>query len=293
MRILLFILFSICAIFANGDNEIIPEDYSIICRALHLQNNCLDNVKIFYAKNYNEMLYLAGGNVPEWGAGLALPEKSIVIILRQGSLDEQRKVLLHELTHIALHRKLEQSDADYIPIPRWFDEGVAQRLSGGFAIHRQSQLAWAVLWRNIFPLEMLERVNNFNSPHAKVAYAEAHDAVIFLEEYCSLGELCDSIVGVDDFGIGFQNAAGISLYEFYEKWQKHLLRSYVLFAILGDSRFLWMFIVLLFLFLGVFKMIRHRIQMGKLHKLAELEHWRNPEDFYQDYGEHHDVDNEL
>ena len=239
------------------------------------------------------MLYLAGGNVPEWGAGLALPEKGVVIILRQGSLDEQRKVLLHELTHIALHRKLERSDADYIAIPRWFDEGVAQRLSGGFGIHRQSQLAWAVLWRNIFPLEMLERVNNFNSPQAKVAYAEAQDAVIFLEKYCNLGELCDSIVGADDFVIGFKNAAGISLYEFYEEWQKHLLRSYVLFAILGDSRFLWMFIVLLFLFLGLLKMIRHRIRMWKLHKLAENEHWHNPEDFYQDYGEYHDIDNEL
>ena len=287
MRQFIIISLLIGIVFPKSEiGKDIPQEFFQICEELHLQKNCLEGVKIFFAKDIDEMTYLAGGGVPEWGAGIAIPEKDVVIILRVGSIDEQRKVLLHELTHIALHRKLRsRKDNKNIHIPRWFDEGVAQ-LHYGFNIHRQSQLAWAVLWRNIFPLEALERVNGFVSPHAKVAYAEAHDAALYIENYCTIGALCDSIASAGDFNEGFLKATGISIYEFYDEWKKHLVRSYILFVLLGDSRFLWVLIVLLFLLLGIMKIIRQRLQMAKLHRQAEIEGWQDPEHFFQGYDDH-------
>ena len=248
-------------------------EFSRICSTLNLPADALDSVKIEYAKNYTELLELSDGMIPEWGVGVALPEKRTIIILYRGESERVQRILYHEMTHIALHIKLDGQN-----IPRWFDEGVAQYLSGGFEISRQGQLAWAVLWRNIIPLQALEQVNTFNSPKAELAYAEAHDAILYLMEFSELGALCDSIAAADDFATGFHNGSGMTVYEFYREWLRHLARSYVPFVVLGDQRFLWTFIVAFFIIFGTLKFIRQRKKMAKLHKLADEENWQEPID---------------
>lgn len=280
MRILLFIILVVCPAICENDDFVRSVDDSVICSTLHLARDCLGNVKVLFADNYDEMRRLSGGVVPEWGAGVALPKYGVVIILRKGDLSRQQDVLMHELTHIALHRKI-GGDANDIPVPRWFDEGVAQKLSGGLEVNRQAQIAWAVLWRNIISLQSLEQVNEFNSARAHLAYAEAHDAVLFIENFCSIGRLCDSIAFYKDFESGFRAATGISIYEFYERWHKHLVRSYLPFVILGDQRFLWAFAAIAFIAFGFIRLIQLRRRMAKLRKIAQQEQWGEPKDYFE------------
>ncbi len=279
MRIFISIAFLFATVFPQS-SFFKRSDFGEICLSVGLPKTCLDDVRIVFADDKDELHRLSGGAIPEWGAGFAVPGDNAVVILKSGDVERLRAVLVHELTHIALHKKLSPRSGAQIGIPRWFDEGVAQRLSGGLLVSRQSRIAWAVLWRNVIPLQALERVNEFNSPGAKLAYAEAHDAVLFLERLCPIRRICDSVSAAEGFQEGFRRATGMTIYEFYERWHKHLLSAYLPFVILGDQRFLWTFVVLVFVLFGMFRFIRQRRELAKLHRLADEERWEKPDDLY-------------
>jgi len=74
---------------------------------------------------------VTGGRVPEWRAGVAIPDLDVLVIpLGEGRSiadRESRRVLRHEWAHLGLHQSLEG-----LRVPRWFDEGYAQWASGGW-----------------------------------------------------------------------------------------------------------------------------------------------------------------
>ena len=265
------IIILVSFIFAQNDGLLKSNECERICLTLHLHENSLSDIRIIYARSFDELYSLSDGRIPEWGVGVAIPDRNTIIILKGADPVKVQRIFNHELTHIILHKKL-----DGIGIPRWFDEGVAQYLSTGLDISAQAKIAWAVLWRKIYSLRALEQMNTFNSPNAELAYAEAHDAIIYLNDFCKIGDLCDSIVKTDDFAKGFQKGCGMTVFEFYRKWIKHLGRRYLPFVILGDQRFLWTFAVVLFVAFGMLKFIRQRKYMAKLRKEADEQGWQEP-----------------
>ncbi len=250
-------------------------DKAKICAILNMNSHCLDFVEINVVKNYEELNRQTSHHIPEWGVGVAIPEKNRILITESGDAEKIHKILHHELTHIALHRKLRG-----IPIPRWFDEGIANYLAGGFEISQQAQIAWAVLWRKVISLSALEQVYTFNSADAELAYAESHDAILFLAEYSPIGSICDSIAHYGEFEKGFQTAVRMNIYQFYREWEKHLGRKYLPFVILGDSRFLWTFIVIFLLVFGMVKFIKQRTHFARLRQQADEQGWNEPPEHY-------------
>ncbi|MCU0626881.1 MAG: hypothetical protein MUF21_10430, partial [Gemmatimonadaceae bacterium] len=68
-----------------------------------------------------------GPGVPEWGAAVAIPSQSRVVVQGRAAgstAGDPRVMLRHELAHLALHEALGE-----LP-PRWFDEGYAQYAAG-------------------------------------------------------------------------------------------------------------------------------------------------------------------
>ncbi len=245
-----------------------------ICPQVGLPPGCLEGVRIEYVSSRGELVRRIPG-VPEWGVGAALPERNLVFIVRGGSPDKIERIIRHELAHIALRRKVGD-----IYIPRWFNEGVAEKIAGGMTFGEQVRLGWAVLFRGIIPLGKLEQVNTFDSEHAGLAYAEAADAVEFLQNFCPLAQLCDSIAKHRDFAEGFRAACGMSVYRFYRRWLAHLREKYFVFVVLGDTRFLWSLVGVFLLTAGMWSFIRQRRKMAELHRRAEEEGWSEPpEDF--------------
>ena len=63
---------------------------------------------------------LSGGALPDWGAGVAIPYRRLIVIksplITPGdkSLGE---LVAHEITHVSLARSL-----NFQPVPRWLDE---------------------------------------------------------------------------------------------------------------------------------------------------------------------------
>ncbi len=87
-------------------------------------------VTLQFADTPEEFSALAGGRVPEWSAGLAIPAESRIVIPLfrapgRSRRDATSRVLRHEWAHLGLHQYLEP-----LRIPRWFSEGYAQWASG-------------------------------------------------------------------------------------------------------------------------------------------------------------------
>ena len=78
-----------------------------------------------------EFVRLTGGSAPDWGAGVAIPAQSAIVVpaytSARGSGWNDARVLRHEWAHIGLHQHLEG-----LRVPRWFSEGYAQWASGGW-----------------------------------------------------------------------------------------------------------------------------------------------------------------
>ncbi|MCS6799359.1 MAG: hypothetical protein NZ898_12685, partial [Myxococcota bacterium] len=93
---------------------------------------------------------------PPYAIGVAYPRHSLVLVSltapRSGRVGEATSVLVHELSHVALHRA-----SGGAPLPRWFVEGVAIHQAGEASLSRTRLLWGATVAGRLLPLEELER----------------------------------------------------------------------------------------------------------------------------------------
>ena len=113
--------------------------------------------------------------------GFAIPKKDIVVIdyPRTGSPNNFQNILKHELCHLLLHEHIRN-----VPIPRWFDEGLAQWAGNGVMdiIHdqRDALLPKAAFSNRLIPLGALNK--SFpESPNAiRLAYEESRSFIGYI-----------------------------------------------------------------------------------------------------------------
>jgi len=124
---------------------------------------------------------LTGGQVPSWGAGVAIPDEGIAVIpLNDGplsSLAARDRTALHEWAHLGLH--------DYLGglrIPRWFDEGYAQWASDGWNVEEAWRLRVALARGSTPPLDSLALTWPVDRVGADLAYLLSASAVQYLVE---------------------------------------------------------------------------------------------------------------
>lgn len=275
---LLFLIYLLSPLLAQTEEDI----YNLyqlegpsMCIKLGLTDTCWKNINVKIVDNFSHLshpYYL----IPDWGAGVAIPSENLIILLRHNETEGIPVVALHELAHILVHRKLSG-----IAIPRWFDEGIAQTLSERWGTQKSVTLAWAVLWRNVIPIEELEHINSMVWIKAELAYAESYNAVLFLtnELKADISEILDSVVATGNFSDGFNKVTGMTTKEFYHRWSKRLFKWYLPFVLIGDQRLPWTLLTLIFLILGFAKIIRYKIRMKKIHE-QEIEEHKINEDFY-------------
>ncbi len=95
-------------------------------------------IDIVLAPSESALRATTGEQIPEWGAGVAVPDRGLIVLpawasVQRGGPLHYATVLRHELAHIALHRALAPAR-----VPRWFDEGYASWAAG--------QLDWNHAW---------------------------------------------------------------------------------------------------------------------------------------------------
>ncbi|MEM7151822.1 MAG: hypothetical protein AAF799_03225 [Myxococcota bacterium] len=139
-----------------------------------------DTLKVIFVDHAGQVAQATG--MPHWAAGVANGRRGEILIARHGpdgSPTNLEELLRHEMAHVALHRATNGA-----PLPRWFNEGMAESFEGTLSLQRTQTLASAVFGPGVPDLEHLEE--NFqgaDGPEAAVAYAAARDLVDFMRSY--------------------------------------------------------------------------------------------------------------
>jgi Peptidase MA superfamily len=166
--------------------------------------------------------------------GFAIPKKDLVVIdyPRTGNPMNFRNILRHELSHLLLHKHIRN-----VPIPRWFDEGVAQWAGNGVMdiLHdqRDALLPKAAFSDRLIPLGALNK--GFpGSPNAlRLAYEESRSVIDYIISTHGVSGLLEiSALMKEDIPLreAFSMAFGKPLYKIEKEWQASLKQNIAWFA---------------------------------------------------------------
>lgn len=142
------------------------------------------------ALNPEQMQQLApeGRKLPSYASGVAYPAEGLILMSfsapRSFERPNMRKLLVHELTHVALHRAVASSSDGAEDaarrVPRWLSEGVAVHEAGENTIDRIRVLWEGTLAGRLVPIARLDQ--SFSAQHGTVdlAYAQSADLVSYI-----------------------------------------------------------------------------------------------------------------
>lgn len=135
---------------------------------------------VYLAPDETTFRSLTGG-VPDWGAGVAIPDQRALVVpayaSRRSAPGAANAVLRHEWAHLGLHEYLEG-----LQIPRWFDEGYALWAEGGFDASEAWRLRILLALDRTPPLDSLTLMWPRDQASAEAAYLLSGSAISYLVE---------------------------------------------------------------------------------------------------------------
>jgi hypothetical protein len=193
-------------------------------------------VSVYLASSDAEFARVAGSSIPDWGAGVALIEKNVIIIkspkfIRVGK--SFRELLGHELTHIMLYRAAGEKW-----LPRWIHEGLAMKISGEWNIGQDILVARAAWTGSLVQLQRLEGLSIFNGARANLAYTESYLAVSSLvsgKDRYVLADLLSLYRNTGDFQSSFKTVVGEDYSQWISDWYDMTSTRYCSFSIRKSS----------------------------------------------------------
>ena len=135
-------------------------------------------IRLGYDRAEMEALSLPGGPPPSWATALAYPDENVVLVEAHSLVAaDGRTTLRHELVHAALGRLGRGW-------PRWFQEGLAQQLTGerAYSLTQYATLARAVSQGRIYKLDNLTHGFPEMPSNVEIAYAESAAFVSYLQD---------------------------------------------------------------------------------------------------------------
>ncbi|MEZ5358424.1 MAG: peptidase MA family metallohydrolase [Candidatus Zixiibacteriota bacterium] len=239
-----------------------------------------DSLDVYIVNSKEQFDSLAGPYIPDWGAAVAIAHKNRIVIKSPRILPGDKslgELAAHEYTHIALARKV-----GYRPIPRWFNEGMAQYLSAEWDWQDNVAMGTAILLGYTLDLSEMELLNSFTSGRAETAYAESYLAFrYFLENYGDSGVriFLESCRRKNTFNQGMILATGAGYGTFEREFKIYLNGRYNLLAVIFNSNIIWLILALIIIIGFILTRIRRKSRMQELDEYDSL----HSTDF--DYGE--------
>lgn len=153
-------------------------------------------------------------------------------------------LLAHELAHVILQ-------GDYPLIdgwPRWFQEGLAMRESGGEGLRRGAILSIALLRHRILPLDELWGSFPENEAGSRLAYAQSFSVVSFLHRRYGEARFRSFLESLrtTNFEEAFVRTYGTGLGVMEKEWRRNVQRRYNWIPLLTGGTAFWMLIVTIF-----------------------------------------------
>ncbi|MCK4352427.1 hypothetical protein KAW65_03355 [candidate division WOR-3 bacterium] len=202
-------------------------------------------------------------NFPDWGIGCAYPSKRTIILKSPRIVKyplNLRTLVAHEIAHVVLGNLLKN-----IPIPKWFDEGMAMYESREWKIGESIGLSWANFTNSLLPLSEIEQNFPYNSKEAKLAYIESFSAIAFIiNEFGkeSLQEIIKNTKQTNSFNQALTIVLGLNYQDFKNEWEKWVKERYTGFNVLFKTFFPWTLILIIF-FIALFLNIKRKQRYKK------------------------------
>jgi len=202
-------------------------------------------VLLVLAPDEAQFVRLTGGAAPDWGAGVALPAQSTIVIpayaSERGAGWSDPRILRHEWAHIGLHQYL-----DGLRLPRWFSEGYAQWASGGWDWSEGWKLRIA-LAREGSPLDSLTFSWPRDESRARTAYLLSATTVEYLVVEGgprALEVLLRRWKDGGNFERAFRATFGATTAQFEEDWRSYVEDRYGWLFVFSHSAVFWMLLSL-------------------------------------------------
>ena len=224
---------------------------------------------------------VTGGQVPEWRAGVAVPELGLLVVpTGEGPriLDpEGVRVLRHEWAHLGLHQAL-----GGLRVPRWFDEGYAQWASGGWDASEAWRLRVLLARGGAPPLDSLTLDWPRERAPAEGAYLLAASAVSFLLEGSGERGMALFVARwreARSFDPALRATFGVTQAQFEEDWRRHVRTRYGWLLVASRSAVFWMLLALVLLLMVRTRQQRNRSRMARLRAAEAPDlpaYWEGP-----------------
>jgi len=213
-----------------------------------------DTVKVVIARDIKSFNAAIGSAFPDWGAAAAVKNRNLIVIKSPSHFEIGKnlpELLGHELGHLMLDKA---SGGRWLP--RWFEEGFCQLISGEWRVSSDILLTRAVWGSGLIQLTALEGVNNFGGAKASLAYAESYLAVSSLVKEFGIEVIPDFLTDYRANGNiyeAFFNSTGYRYTEWVVVWQKKSAERYRLILYIFDPSILFPLIAVLFILLYLVK----------------------------------------
>lgn len=224
------------------------------------------DVQVYLAPDRAAFDSLAGGRIPEWGAGVAVPALGRIVLPgfagRNTGGREELRVLRHEWAHVGLHQFLEG-----VRIPRWFDEGYAEWASGGWNAREGWRLRIALAGRGTPPMDSLTLSWPRERRSAELAYMLSGTAVEYLVRRSGPEALAFFLRrwrDIGDFETALRSVYGVTGAQLEEDWREYVKDRYGWLFVLSHSVVFWLFLSLVLLVMVWIRRRRNREAMARL-----------------------------
>ncbi|MCK5127436.1 MAG: hypothetical protein KAR42_14365 [candidate division Zixibacteria bacterium] len=239
-----------------------------------------DSLHVYIVDTQERFDSLSGGYVPDWGAGVAIPLRRLIVIKSPLIMTGDKtlgELVAHEYTHIIVARKTK-----YRPIPRWMNEGMAMYFSTEWDWHDNMAVGMAVLFGYTVKLKDIEKLNRFTHNRAETAYAESYLAFdLFLDSYGNDGLqiFLENIAKRRKVNHCFVLATGSDYLNFEKEFADFLYGRYNVLALIFNSNIIWLLLAFVIIIGFIINRVKRKSRMRELDEYDSL----HSTDF--DYGE--------
>ncbi|MDX1568369.1 MAG: hypothetical protein R3223_11250 [Longimicrobiales bacterium] len=223
-------------------------------------------VELYLAPSPESFQALAGGRVPEWGAGVTVPRVDRIVMPAYGGRNtrgrSEERVLRHEWAHMGLDQYL-----DGLRAPRWFDEGYAEWASGGWNAEEGWRLRVALAMGGGPSLDSLTLRWPRGRSSAEVAYMLSGTAVEYLVRRSGVRGLelfLERWTSVGSFEEAFRRTYGVTTSQFEEDWREYVNDRYGWLFVLSHSVIFWLFLGVALTVMFWIRRRRNREAMARL-----------------------------
>ena len=244
---------------------------------------------VYLAASEADFLDFAGGQAPEWSAGLAIPATGTIVLPmyaddRTRGWSEER-VARHEWAHLGLHEYLRG-----LRVPRWFSEGYAELASGGWNAAEGWRLRIAMAGGRTPPLDSLALRWPADRASAEVAYMLSATAVEYL--VAASGERGLALFlsrwrEGNSFEAALRRTFGVTSGQLEGDWSRYVRRRYGWLLVLSQSLVFWAFLGTL---LAVMVVVRRRRGRWRMARLRATELPNDPAFWLDPPGERKDLE---